>query len=641
MNKKNINEHIAQFLNYYVSLPDSRYAVMLAGSWGCGKTFFIKKWKEQLEGKIKNEKIKIANPIYVSLFGLSSLKELNEAITREVYPILKSKIYKRGKQALSAISKVTIKCDLPSIASSVSDGNPNEINLELDLVSLFKTDSNNVQKNRIIIFDDFERCKIDSVDMLGYINQFVEHSNIRIIILCYEDEVPNKKEYDKFKEKLVGRTFHIEPDTMSAIEDFCQEPGINQLKLDNNQQRKIRDVFNKVGHKNLRSLHQAIQDFSAVVERLEYQPEEKRQKDLFERFLVQYVVAYCEYPSNEEIREIASYEPSAMNLLNFNLFAGVQNEKQKAILEKYNNLPGLTPTNWIFDNPMSFILHSIVDGGDISGRLKAILHQKEIDESIDQRLSKFLIMENDIFDTTYAEAIAYILDVNADIITVIQTVSHLLAIDSRGIKPLEEEKLDDSQKNISSIIARCNDLKQFQLWKEVQFDRILTEVNNFHDNTRLRNYVNAVKVIVDKRIQELQQIELKGLELINNDNFDSVVKKYFLQIGSIETPKYFLSPLFDSLNPEIIAEALCSLNNENKMKFRNLLLYRYEIDHNVSFNKLFGNEIHNMEMIGKILQSKSQERKEIEKWAIKDLSESFQKCANIIKSDGLLYKINC
>lgn len=38
------NENIRNFLNSYIENPDPRYAVMLKGKWGCGKTFFVDRW---------------------------------------------------------------------------------------------------------------------------------------------------------------------------------------------------------------------------------------------------------------------------------------------------------------------------------------------------------------------------------------------------------------------------------------------------------------------------------------------------------------------------------------------------------------------------------------------------------------------
>lgn len=48
-----MNESIFSFLNYYASCPNPQYAIMLRGNWGCGKTYFIKRWLKSFEQKAK------------------------------------------------------------------------------------------------------------------------------------------------------------------------------------------------------------------------------------------------------------------------------------------------------------------------------------------------------------------------------------------------------------------------------------------------------------------------------------------------------------------------------------------------------------------------------------------------------------
>ena len=64
------NQVVIKYLNYYLSLKESPdYAVLINGHWGAGKTFFIKKF-------LKNKD----DFIYISLYGLSSIDEINTRI---------------------------------------------------------------------------------------------------------------------------------------------------------------------------------------------------------------------------------------------------------------------------------------------------------------------------------------------------------------------------------------------------------------------------------------------------------------------------------------------------------------------------------------------------------------------------------
>ena len=96
-----VNAHIHQYLTSYLKRENPQYAVMLNGAWGCGKTFFIRKWKES----IKSKDIK---PIYVSLFGLQTIKEVNELINKELHPILTSKATKTIINTAKVLTGVAI-----------------------------------------------------------------------------------------------------------------------------------------------------------------------------------------------------------------------------------------------------------------------------------------------------------------------------------------------------------------------------------------------------------------------------------------------------------------------------------------------------------------------------------------------------
>ena len=48
---------------------------------------------------------------------------------------------------------------------------------KLDYTDFFATD------DKVLCFDDLERANVDVIDILGYINNFVEHDHIKTIII--------------------------------------------------------------------------------------------------------------------------------------------------------------------------------------------------------------------------------------------------------------------------------------------------------------------------------------------------------------------------------------------------------------------------------------------------------------------------
>lgn len=186
MKNKYISEkEIIDELNDYLYNVNIKYAVLLNGSWGSGKTYFIKKYIESLEQKFEETKSTknsiYKKPIYISLYGVNSISEI------------------KNKMLLSLIKNKTAKQFLPLLDVGLEIGS--------DFISdktFIKNSDNKLGKilgtlykieNLIIIFDDLERCNININSVLGYINELVEHNNIKVIIVADETKI-GKVSYD-------------------------------------------------------------------------------------------------------------------------------------------------------------------------------------------------------------------------------------------------------------------------------------------------------------------------------------------------------------------------------------------------------------------------------------------------------------
>lgn len=74
----NVNAHLENYLNYYQTLEAPRFAVLITGEWGTGKTYLVRKLLPS-EGDE-------AKAIYVSLFGLKTAEDVVAAIHAEMHP---------------------------------------------------------------------------------------------------------------------------------------------------------------------------------------------------------------------------------------------------------------------------------------------------------------------------------------------------------------------------------------------------------------------------------------------------------------------------------------------------------------------------------------------------------------------------
>lgn len=146
------NKHIIHYLDYFIKSENINFAVLIKGSWGSGKTYFIKKLIETWSTpNVQEDEFISLNPIYISLNGLNSKKEIIEKLKEKISPFLHSKGMKISKAIFKGFIKSTLKIDFDYDGDDKNDGN---INLNFDPISIFKEDNENIKGRRIIIFDD-------------------------------------------------------------------------------------------------------------------------------------------------------------------------------------------------------------------------------------------------------------------------------------------------------------------------------------------------------------------------------------------------------------------------------------------------------------------------------------------------------
>ena len=159
-----MNENISQYLSKYIINPDPRYAVMLKGKWGCGKSFFVQNWiKDYQEGTKKGDAV--LEPIYVSLYGLKETSQITEAIDRALRPFL----YSKGAEWAKKICKIAGRIIFKTSFDVDKDGTEDlSVDATLDSLSLLASRNNDSEfGTKIIVFDDLERCLIDIKEKIG------------------------------------------------------------------------------------------------------------------------------------------------------------------------------------------------------------------------------------------------------------------------------------------------------------------------------------------------------------------------------------------------------------------------------------------------------------------------------------------
>jgi hypothetical protein len=233
----------------------------VTGLWGSGKTWFIKDFVAQ--HLPQPEKV-----LYLSLYGVQSFDDIESEFFRLLHPLLGSKPARVLGRLARGVLKTSINFDLDDDGKSdgsVSGGIPAEKLLER--ISL--------DSDRILVFDDIERCSIPIADLLGYANQFVEHSGIKTILIANEAEILRREsdsapQYARIKEKLIGRTFEVVPEVGSALDRFTSElPTGETQNVVRTNFSLITQVYECSTYKNLRLVRHALWDFDRLLRVIE------------------------------------------------------------------------------------------------------------------------------------------------------------------------------------------------------------------------------------------------------------------------------------------------------------------------------------------------------------------------------------
>ncbi|MCF6437701.1 P-loop NTPase fold protein [Pseudoalteromonas sp. MMG022] len=251
------NLHIEEFLEYYYSFEqEPGYAVLLKGKWGTGKTWFINQTLNSFAQKG-------GKYLYVSLYGITSFEEIEDEFFKQLHPLLSSKSMALTGKIAKGLLKATLKIDLDS--DEKADGSLSAQAPDLNLPDYLTNTS-----GFVVVFDDLERASINLESLLGYINHYVEHQGYKVIIVANEEEILAHQEkqddfklaYRRIKEKLVGKTFEINPDLGGALVNFISEIKEDSAQeLYNRNINLISEIYESSKYQNLRHLKQALWDF--------------------------------------------------------------------------------------------------------------------------------------------------------------------------------------------------------------------------------------------------------------------------------------------------------------------------------------------------------------------------------------------
>lgn len=172
-------------------------ALMVTGEWGTGKTYLI-------EHNVKETLLSTHIIVRISLFGISNIEELRRIVKRrwieECSPFFKNvdneEFVAVGKSLLSAIGKISAK------AAGVSDA-ALSINPE-DFITISSKVGKKNHKRVCLVFDDLERSNLNTVEILGCINEYCENDKFLVVIIANEEKIVNNYTKNKSQQSIIG-----------------------------------------------------------------------------------------------------------------------------------------------------------------------------------------------------------------------------------------------------------------------------------------------------------------------------------------------------------------------------------------------------------------------------------------------------
>lgn len=246
-----MTDHILQAIKDYVQAPRTDYALLIEGPWGCGKTYF---WKNRVEPALKElcrDDGKAWKPRYVSLYGCRSTKDVDNQVLIACYPSLRKKWGEMLKSGGGGV-----------IGDLIARFTPFKLPpIDLRWFHRFR--------NAVLCFDDLERTSMPLKEVMGYINTFIEHKGVKVVVLCNESGIADNGEadtYRKMKEKMVGVSLHFQ----SALEDVLKNL-VKEYKGSSEFSESIAShaglihrLFARSKTSNIRSLRRAMAAAEAV-----------------------------------------------------------------------------------------------------------------------------------------------------------------------------------------------------------------------------------------------------------------------------------------------------------------------------------------------------------------------------------------
>lgn len=567
-------------LTDYLKNPNTDFAFFINGEWGSGKTYFL---KEKLFPEIKkipsnNDGEKKFEPIYISLFGISDINEIDRRLVLELNPKLKTK----GAYAFSFIfNKLTGLINLTGFNKSDFK----------DYLSIFS-----IPSNKVLCFDDLERIEEEYLnEVLGYINSFVEHQKLKILIIGDEKILETKvNDFKRTKEKLIRFTYTFEPVIESIFDEFINIYPKDYVFFLQTKKIFICKLYSRGEHQNLRTLHFNLDVFFKIFNSLSSFKEDQYYNEILDRFLFFTTTYSIEYKKEKDsknlllIKKLSNrfFLPSNVDIQKAKTLMNIidskkEEEKQKKTFEETFREKYLIFADHHFDY-YPIIAHYVYSGflDEQELRTQAESIKQELirvettkEAELIKKISNYFVIEDADFLSLKTEILNKVETGNFDLIAYPNIFSHFIQIEHFKIEDfLIDEHIYQIFENgikISKLRSVYNDSFKFCIPIWGNSDKVAKEKYQ-----RIANYaIEANDSLLDNKLNDYANKIVCLIESNNGqDLYDYMTNSEFL-----------LQPIFGYIHSNLVFEKLKKSKNSTIMYFHDGILGRYSAESLSSF----------------------------------------------------------
>ncbi|SMC68181.1 P-loop NTPase fold protein [Moheibacter sediminis] len=596
------NNYIEDVFSDYLKTEKTNYALLINGTWGSGKTYY---WKNILAKLAEEAKL---TPIYLSLNGISKIETLDYQLKIKLIPFL-NKLDIKNSASIGKLSKNALFQWVKGKWGIDAEELIKDVDIDLTLFS----------KN-VLCFDDLERCKIPLSEVLGYVNNFVEHKNSKVIFLSDESKILDKDEnYNSIKEKVVGRILNFKNNLSDSF------PLLFEKYIDTNpefyaflKEKKefIYSLLTEYKQENLRNIAFYLESLNKIY------PFIKNHANYSDEVLLFTLIITLEFKTgnltSNDFEDFKGYDDinSAFSLFNFSQLLNdnhsnneAKKEEPKSELELFHEkyLQNNISIYCFYPSIYQYILTGYLDTDKLSNELTSrypIEIPKETTAFRKLLNYNFRHLPNDEFTELFSEVLEHSKNGKYSIYDYLQISNFFNYFSNNKLINLSLQEIQEVLSNGINI-AKLREESDKRL-----YDSIFHFGTKDYDQVIVELIKEAHKSIIAKK----EKIKVNKLIIALSEDNSELVTDIFSEYQ-------VRKELFELLKPDELFNALQSIKNETLSEFNLLLSDRYK---SVNIKDFLSSDLAFLEELNSLIVRKLNNKKsfQVQDLLFKELSHT-------------------